>query len=90
MKQRESNLSCAPANRDASQPELKLPLWKANFWFSVLWVTMFLDIMDRSIMAGVLPAIEKAFLLSDAQAGFGGSIMGLTIALLPFPVAPSA
>ena len=67
--------------------ELKLPLWKANIWFSVLWITMFLDIMDRSIMAGVLPAVKKTFQLTDAQSGLVGSIMGLTIALFSFPVA---
>ena len=73
--------------RVPARAELKLPLWKANMWFSVLWVTMFLDIMDRSIMAGVLPAVKKAFQLTDAQSGFVGSIMGLTIALFSFPVA---
>ena len=75
------------SEKDSTQAELKLPLWKANLWFSVLWITMFLDIMDRSIMGGVLPAIKKAFQLSDAQSGFVGSIMGLTVALLSFPVA---
>jgi len=74
-------------HREAAFAELQLPLWKANFWFAVLWVTMFLDIVDRSIMGGVLPALKKAFQLSDAQAGLVGSIMGLTIALLSFPVA---
>ncbi|HEY5496936.1 MAG TPA: MFS transporter [Syntrophales bacterium] len=74
-------------HREDTFAELQLPLWKANFWFSVLWVIMFLDIADRSIMAGVLPAVKSAFQLLDAQAGLVGSIMGLTIALLSFPVA---
>ncbi len=80
-------MSALAEHREATLAELQLPLWKANFWFSVLWVIMFLDIMDRSIMSGVLPALKEAFQLSDAQAGLVGSIMGLSIALLSFPVA---
>jgi len=70
----------------ADVAELKLPLWKANCWFAVLWIIFMLDFADRNCMAVALPAIKKAFDLTDAQAGLVGSAFGFTLALTSFPI----
>jgi MFS family permease len=68
-------------------PELKLPVWKANSGFAILWIIMLIDAMDRQCVTAIFPALKSAFLLTDAQLGLVGSITGLTISILVFPVA---
>jgi len=70
----------------ADEAEFQMPRWKANFWYIILWVTMLLDMIDRQAVNAVLPILKKEFALTDAQGGFVGSIVGLTMALLVFPV----
>jgi Sugar phosphate permease len=67
------------------EAEIKLPLWKANFWFIILCLMMVLDIMDRTAVSAALPLIKKAFQLTDAQSGLVASIMGISIAVLAIP-----
>ena len=68
-------------------PELEMPAWKANFWFAILWLIMLVDAMDRQCVTVIFPALKSAFQLTDAQLGLVGSITGLTISVLVFPVA---
>lgn len=74
-------------NEKADVPELKLPAWRANLWFMVLWLIMVIDAMDRQCVTVIFPALKEEFHLTDAQLGLVGSITGLTISILVFPVA---
>jgi MFS family permease len=76
-----------PSGVGSNVPELKLPAWRANFWFAVLWLIMLIDAMDRQCVTAIFPALKSAFQLTDAQLGLVGSITGLTISILVFPVA---
>lgn len=84
--QNKSELS-AQSTRDLDAAELKLPLWKANFWYFILWLMMLIDVMDRQAVNAVLPLLKKSFQLTDTQAGLVSSVLGLSIALFAVPVA---
>lgn len=75
-------------NTKESEPELRLPLWKANVWFAVLWTIFLINIMDRTVMNGLFPALKTAFALTDTQLGMLGSATSLilSVLLLPFAV----
>jgi len=74
-------------SNSGNEAELKLPWWKAYFWYLILWLMMLVDIMDRQVVAAILPMLKSEFLLTDAQAGVVSSIIGITIALLVVPTA---
>lgn len=67
--------------------ELQMPLWKANFWYVIIWLTMILDMVDRQAINAILPLLKKEFLLTDAQVGLISSIFGISISALVFPIA---
>lgn len=69
-----------------STAELKLPLWKANFWFAVLWLMMFFDMVDRYTLAACLPYIKQTFQLTDTQSGVIASAFSIAIVVLVIPV----
>ncbi|MRR18137.1 MAG: MFS transporter [Deltaproteobacteria bacterium] len=83
--QRESTGSTAP------KPEMKtesgIPWRKANSWFLVIWLIMFMDYMDRSAINAVLPLLKKEFLFTDTQTGVISSCLNVTVGLLALPVA---
>jgi len=85
-KANEELIACSTVkNEDTS--ELKLPLWKANAWFTVLWAMMLFDVIDRYALAASLPYIKSAFQLTDAQSGFLGTAFSFSIAVFVIPTA---
>lgn len=75
------------SNPDDNQAELNIPRGKAYFWTFVICLAMILDMIDRTAVNAILPLLKKEFALSDAQAGFVGSVVGISMAVLVFPVA---
>ena len=73
--------------QSGAEAELKMPLWKAHLSFAILFIIFALDIADRSAVGAVFPALKEAFGFSDAQLGFVGSIMGITLVAFVLPVA---
>lgn len=69
------------------QAEFKMPKLKTYFWFSIIWLTMALDYMDRQALSGVLPLLKKEFLLTDTQAGGLISILTVVLGAAVFPIA---
>jgi hypothetical protein len=70
---------------DTQKADFELPRWKANFWFIVLTLIYLLDYADRFILAMVLPAIKKEYLLNDASIGMIGAILYIPIFLFALP-----
>jgi len=65
--------------------ELKMPLWKANSWFVVLYLLFFIDMTDRYALAATLPMIKATYNLTDAQSGMLGTAFAVSIAFFVIP-----
>lgn len=65
--------------------ELKIPLGKANAWFTVLFLLYALDMTDRYALAACLPMIKTTFNLTDAQSGMLGTAFSVSIAFFVIP-----
>lgn len=74
-------------NLDLDKADVELPIWKANFWFTIIVLMQVVDIMDRAAVSAVLPMLKKAFTLTDAQSGLVVSILSLSIAIFAIPAA---
>lgn len=74
-----------PSKQSEDIQELKMPLWKANSWFVVLYLLFFLDLADRYAVAACLPMIKTTLNLTDAQSGMLGTAFSLSIALFVIP-----
>jgi MFS family permease len=70
---------------DTQKADFEIPRWKANFWFIVLTMIYLLDYADRFILAMVLPAIKKEYLLNDASIGMIGAVLYIPIFLFALP-----
>lgn len=75
------------ANNNDDIQELKIPLWKANSWFFVLYLLFFLDMTDRYALAASLPMIKSSFHLTDTQSGMLATAFSVSIALFVIPTA---
>jgi MFS family permease len=73
-----------PVN-DSQKADFAITRWKANFWFTVLTLIYLLDYADRFILAMVLPAIKKEYLLNDAAVGMIGAVLYIPIFLFALP-----
>jgi len=69
------------------QAELNIPRGKAYFWTFVVCLALVLDMIDRTAVNAILPMLKAEFSLSDAQAGLLGSVVGISMSILVFPVA---
>lgn len=67
--------------------ELNIKRSKANFWFVIIWLIYWFDMVDRQAINAVFPAIKAAYNLTDAQLGMLSSVVGLTITGLGIPLA---
>ena len=82
-----SSSSSSLQEKSKEMSELRLPLYKANFWFVILWLILLINIMDRTVINGILPALKTAFHLTDAQLGMIVSATSLSLSVFVFPFA---
>lgn len=83
-----SSSSSSLQEKSKEMSELRLPLYKANFWFVILWLILLINIMDRTVINGILPALKTAFHLTDAQLGMlvSATSLGLSVFVFPFAI----
>lgn len=75
----------AEVKKNPQISELNVPLWKANIFFTVLFLMNALDIIDRFALATALPFLKSTYGLTDVQAGSLSSALSLAVAIFTVP-----